>query len=337
MLRNVATGDGCFRWDADSLATITGCAPGKLVLSGEYAVLLGAPALVLSVDRTASATLRINTADGWVVDSNVAKTAKYDDFEALLADESKGLLQSVVHTLPSAAKLPTHAHLTLDTRSFFYDGKKLGIGSSAAILVALAELLGHLTKQRISAAELINVHNALQASSGSGLDVMASRQGGLIRFQSGKTIQMSLPTELHMRFVFTQVSTSTQAMVSRFRQLIEAYSTTALSKWRKLATDVADATFDVSQFLECLATLNQFVLEFDRVTGLGIFSHHRTFLDVANHSGVLYKPCGAGGGDIGVALSDDASKLAAFERTATQKGLTILNLNVARHGASIQL
>jgi mevalonate kinase len=44
-------------------------APGKVMLSGEYAVLDGAPALVMAVDRYASATAAreaLEDRDGWL-------------------------------------------------------------------------------------------------------------------------------------------------------------------------------------------------------------------------------------------------------------------------------
>ncbi len=44
---------------------IEASAPGKLVLSGEYAVLAGAPALVAAVDRRVTCTLSSRDQGGW--------------------------------------------------------------------------------------------------------------------------------------------------------------------------------------------------------------------------------------------------------------------------------
>lgn len=48
---------------------LTASAPGKLVLLGEYAVLDGAPALVLAVNRRARAALATTTAEDFAVDA----------------------------------------------------------------------------------------------------------------------------------------------------------------------------------------------------------------------------------------------------------------------------
>src|SRR5688572_33181913 len=85
-------------------------APGKLVLSGAYSVLEGAPALVAAVDRYAladeareapliTAEVRAAIAAGYLIE------APWFDASALRADAAAG-------------------------------GRKLGLGSSAAILVA---------------------------------------------------------------------------------------------------------------------------------------------------------------------------------------------------------
>ena len=78
-------------------------APGKVVISGAYAVLEGAPAIVAAVDRYA-----------------VADTARAPDF---VSDEVRVALGGRRAPLVDASALRA-------------DGRKLGLGSSAAILVA---------------------------------------------------------------------------------------------------------------------------------------------------------------------------------------------------------
>jgi len=317
---------------------IIGRAPGKLVLSGDYIALLDAPALVLAVDRVASATLTPKTEGGWLIRSNIAPLAQFDSLTSLLDDANQQLLKTLFTALPTPTKLPEHAELELDTRTFYQNNTKLGVGSSAAILVALSEALGHVTDYRFTTKKLIDLHNSLHGKNGSGLDIVAARLGGFTRFQNGAGVRVSPPSGLHMRFVFTGTSTSTEPMLSRFRSLIEDRSPDEVSEWQNLATRVANSLNDVNLFLQNMAKLNQFVFEFDRHTQLGIYgSAHRTALEIANDVGVLYKPCGAGGGDTGVALSDDPTPLDAFERTVTHEGLKSLNLKVENHGATVQL
>lgn len=320
------------------MTLISGLAPGKLVLSGDYIALLGAPALVLAVNRMAIATLTTKRAKGWSVRSNVTPIAKFDTLDALLKSREQPLIQTVSDALPDRSKLPQHAEISLDTTTFYQNNQKFGIGSSAAILVALAEMLGHVSRYRFSTAQLIDLHNSLHGSNGSGLDIVAARLGGLTRFQNRTGMRVTPPPGLQMRFVFTGASTDTEPMLARFRALVDNRSISEIATWKQLANTVADSIDDLEKFLDHMAKLNRFVLKFDRETGLGIYgAQHLIAHELAEEAGVLYKPCGAGGSDTGVALSSDPRTLDTFEQHVTREGLTTLNLTIENHGANIQL
>ena len=314
-------------------------APGKLVFSGDYIALLGAPALVFAVNRLASATLTQKDRGGWSVVSNVAEPVRFQNFESVKDLEHHRHLAVLLDALTDTSVLPQHAELNLDTAPFYQNGQKLGIGSSAALLVALAELLGVLAKHRYATPDLIEFHNLIQTSNGSGLDIVAARIGGLTRFQNGAAKRIDPPQGLQMRFVFTGISTETGPMLSRFHQIVsDPQENVDLDPWQHLATTAANATTQLTQFLACMAELDQFVYEFDQKTKLGIYSTpHQTALNVATDIGVHYKPCGAGGGDTGVAFGDDPDALNVFEERISRKGLTVLNMEVANHGPVIQL
>lgn len=320
------------------MTPISGRAPGKLVLSGDYIALLGAPALVLAVNRMAIATLTTKRAEGWSVRSNVTPLAKFGTLDTLLKSGEQPLIKTVIDALPDRSNLPQHAEISLDTTTFYQNNHKLGIGSSAAILVALAEVLGHLSQHRFSTATLIDLHNSLHGSNGSGLDIVAARLGGLTRFQYRTGMRVTPASGLHMRFVFTGASTDTEPMLARFRTLVDNRSYAEIETWKQLANAVVEAIGDREKFLDHMAKLNQFVLKFDRETGLGIYGEqHLIAHELAEEAGVLYKPCGAGGSDTGVALSSDPRTLDTFEQHVTREGLTTLNLRMENHGANIQL
>ena len=320
------------------MTQVTGRAPGKLVLSGDYIALLDAPALVLAVNCVASAKLTIKSEGGWSVHSNLTPQVQFDSLDSLRAADDQRLLSTLIEALPAVSRAPEHAELVLDS-TMFYDGNdKLGVGSSAAILVALAEALGHVSQHRYTTERLIALHNSLHGKNGSGLDVVAARLGGLTRFQNGTGERVEPPSGLHMRFVFTGTSTSTEPMLERFRTIVADSPRTEIVTWQNLANAVADSLDNVDLLLRNLKELNEFVFKFDDATNLGIYGRaHRTALEIANLVGVLYKPCGAGGGDTGVALSDNVAALDTFEQNAAQEGLKLLNLTMENHGATIQL
>ena len=98
--------------------TVIASAPGKIVLSGEYAVLFGAPAICMAVDRRA-----------------VAITKDGTDSKCRL--ETPGLAGgdpfAIVEAVCGGQRPPLD--IMLDTRAFSDAGGKLGIGSSAALTV----------------------------------------------------------------------------------------------------------------------------------------------------------------------------------------------------------
>ncbi len=134
-------------------------APGKLVLFGEYAVLFGAPAAVVAVDRRAIVTLRPFAGNGWEVAAPglVAQRARLEvepDNTVRWHDEKLGrdafsLIDTLLRGIGDSGSidlvnLPPLA-ATLDTRAFFESAggweSKLGLGSSAALTVAFVSAL----------------------------------------------------------------------------------------------------------------------------------------------------------------------------------------------------
>jgi phosphomevalonate kinase len=134
-------------------------APGKLVLFGEYAVLFGAPAAVAAIDRRAVVTLRPFAGNGWELAAPglVAQRARLEVepdntvrwHDEKLGRDAFGLIDTLLRGIGESGsidlvKLPPLA-ATLDTRAFFESAggweSKLGLGSSAALTVALISAL----------------------------------------------------------------------------------------------------------------------------------------------------------------------------------------------------
>ena len=98
-------------------------APGKLILTGEYAVLDGAPALVIAVDRRGDRA-RARRARAAARRSSLA-----------VADELAARRGAADPAARAALEI------AVDSRAFYDDGAtKLGLGSSAAVTVAATAL-----------------------------------------------------------------------------------------------------------------------------------------------------------------------------------------------------
>jgi phosphomevalonate kinase len=69
---------------------------------------------------------------------------------------------------------------------------------------------------------------------------------------------------------------------------------------------------------------------------LGIFdAGHGALVDAAEEMGLIYKPCGAGGGDIGVVLGSDEAAIAAFVSSPAASRFAQLGAAIDTCGAQI--
>jgi phosphomevalonate kinase len=188
-------------------------APGKLVLLGEYVVLEGAPAIVAAMNRRAE--VRATSSAGfcvsvpaWQID---AAAFCFVDGEMQFADSQlqaggrlryvRALSEQIAVAAGQMGGALRPCHLELDTTAFYLpapDGgapQKLGLGSSAALCVAL--LVAYLEQANLlqtflpleapgcrqALLELAHgLHQRAQNNNGSGVDVAASVHGGLLHF-----------------------------------------------------------------------------------------------------------------------------------------------------------
>ena len=213
-------------------AMIEASAPGKLVLSGEYAVLAGAPAIVAAVDRRVVCRITEASSGGWSFESSGFEGKSRHPLAALLAGEVQagdpGAI--VAHALSYLARgtyfdrgtrfdrraLPEHLSVEIDSSQCFHEARKLGVGSSAGTVVAFCSALAAHTSQSVELPDLLRIHRESQGGSGSGLDVAAAFHGGVIRFQDGQAQPVTLPETLNYLFVYAGFSTATNEMLKRF-------------------------------------------------------------------------------------------------------------------------
>lgn len=293
-------------------------APGKVIIAGEYAVLDGAPALVMAVDRRASAAL---AAPG-----------------ERSSDALPELLGAVCRELDIE---PPSCGAALDTTAFYATDRaghrrKLGLGSSAALTAALCRLLLPADAPLASVLRFaLAAHRRFQAGHGSGLDVAASITGGLLSFRlPGNDIEaLSWPGGLYYSVWWSGIPASTRASLEQWSRIGESTTRRELSA---AAGSAAGAWSGGSAVLPALANYADALAAFDRQHGLGIFgAGHGDLAEAARRLGAVYKPCGAGGGDIGIALSDSAAILDAFAGTAVVKGFQRLELSIDSVGVRL--
>lgn len=333
-------------------------APGKLVLWGEYAVLVGARAGVLAVDRFAhcQATTTENdpnwqiTTAGFTSKPITLNTSWFANEQAPAASDPGALLW---HAARANQWLPQKgATLNLDSSAFYHGPVKLGLGSSAAVCTALTHLCAELsgsesfpTTNLHTFPAALAAHRAAQQGAGSGIDVAASSLGGLLTYQlsdtepgsSATTDPLTLPLDWPQGLFWQAFWTGSPASTTDHLKRFDAWrannnNTNALS-------DLVAASNDCSELLD-LTTLGQYVAalrRFDSDSQVGIYAKgHEDLHKLAQRVGVIYKPCGAGGGDLGVAFAADPAQLQRFAAQAEADNIAQIRLEMAQHGVTTQ-
>lgn len=258
-------------------------APGKLVLSGAYAVLEGAPALVAAVSRYARA------------DSSRRADFSTPEFRAALPD----------------TPMPW-----FDASELRYRGQKLGLGSSAAILAAT---LGVLEMERNPDTPLDRLHQdvfraALAAhrsaqGGGSGIDVAASVHGGVLSARlrpSGDldTQPVRLPDDLYLVALFSGQASSTPELIAKVKEFGNAQP----HRYRSVIADLDAAAVaalvsvergDASSLVRALDAQTSGLHLLGQLSGADIVSDAvQRLRDAAHRQNGCVLPAGAGGGDI---------------------------------------
>jgi phosphomevalonate kinase len=271
-----------------------------------------------------------------------------------------GLFERVVEGMVSRGMLDTSTlppqKLDLDTTAFFDAGGnerlKLGLGSSAALTVALA---GALTgpREQTGAVELswvqalVELHRALQGGLGSGIDVAASVCGGVTGYELGAggsvagIVPIQWPQEIHHLCVWTGKSASTQSFLDRLQQKRASAPggvDKALDRLGAVSERGVDALArnDPFRFLDAVDRFWEALDVLGRVIEMPIVSEsHRLLRELGTRCGVHYKPSGAGGGDFGICFGTDEERIFEFSRCVREAGFSTPELAEDRAGTLI--
>src|SRR5437016_3795447 len=111
-------------------------APGKLFLSGEYVVLMGAPAVIAAVDRYAEVRVTFGEKPGPLVVRSLAEGTRWEAPVARneMPGGDAGAVLAALHAVAERGGVPAHlgADVAVDSRPFLVGERKLGLGRSSA-------------------------------------------------------------------------------------------------------------------------------------------------------------------------------------------------------------
>ena len=183
---------------------------------------------------------------------------------------------------------------------------------------------------------MIATHRRFQGGRGSGIDIAVARCGGTIVYRLGDTPRASplkWKTGLEYAIFWSGRSTSTAQKLMQFAALDEGASSRAkLAAASEAIIDAWDDT-SVGRLIDLFGSYAEVLRSFSDDHNLGIFdAGHAEMVDLAAGQGVVYKPCGAGGGDVGIALSASKACIDDFTAAAAATGFQQLPLSIDETG-----
>ncbi|KRO27401.1 phosphomevalonate kinase [Lactiplantibacillus fabifermentans DSM 21115] len=351
---------------------ITVKAPGKLYIAGEYAVVeRGFPAIIVALDQFVTATIAPSETVGSIVSKQYQENSIVwrRQGDAMVFDNR----DNPFHYILSAISLTeTYAHeagrelgvyhLGINSELDSADGKKYGLGSSAAVTVATVKALCQFYQLPMDKSKLFKLaaiaHLSVQGNGSLG-DIAASVYGGWIAYHSfdrqwlqSQRQKSTLSDLLAMDWPDLQIELLTPP--SDLRLVIGWTGSPASTSHLvdKVAMSKAKERHEYQTFLheskDCLKRMIagfhandlaaiQAELRHNRrlLQGLSAFSHVtietpilKKMITIAEAAGAAAKTSGAGGGDCGIVLIDRAINPQAMLQQWAHEGIERLNLKV---------
>jgi mevalonate kinase len=285
----------------------TGSASGKVILLGEHAVVYGSPAIVVGIDRGATAIASAETSGSRLVIGDEPPIGRDDESD--LARAFAALLEACDVTAP----VRVHVKTELPAGA--------GLGCSAAIAVAITRALdafiGRAARSPGDVSRCAHAWEAVFHGNPSGVDAAAAARGGCLFFRKGESVDaiikpVRVSGPLTLAIGHSGQSSSTRAMVEHVARMREKKPAMVDRSVAAIASLVENARLALEAGdrvgLGRLMDLNQMLL-----SGLLLSTEEiETMCRLAREAGALgAKLTGSGGGGCVVALADDAEPILA--------------------------
>jgi phosphomevalonate kinase len=353
---------------------ITAKAPGKLYIAGEYAVVeTGHPAIVVAIDQFVTVSVGATTGYGSIVSKQYQENSIYwqrvgDEIVFDDRDNPFHYILSAIRLTEKYAREMGHPlalyDLKVDSDLDSEDGKKYGLGSSAAVTVATVKALNQFYGLKMTADQVYKLsaiaHLDVQGNGSLG-DIAASVYGGWVAYRSfdkqwlaaarrQHTITellnrdwpqldielLTAPANMQLLIGWTGSPASTAHLVDR---IADSQTTTNKETDYQNFLQQSDAILEriIAGFRAGdLAAIQQGIRDNqDALNYLTQFSGVEIetpvllqLRQIAERFGGAAKSSGAGGGDCGIALIDTTVDVAPLLASWTSVGIEPLNLCV---------
>jgi phosphomevalonate kinase len=343
-------------------------APGKLILLGEYAVLEGAHALVTAINRFARVEvesserrfhqLKVENLNIPTIDFHLDSSGKVS-FDRHITSDLEDTLKFFTETCEfvnsfvlSCDRSIMPCTINLDTSQFYnsVNNTKLGLGSSAALTVALFIALTEYSGCPVTMPQLFSnamqIHHRAQGQMGSGIDIAASVYGGILDYsidliEAEEPKHINVFKDIHIVPVWSGKPSSTRYFLSQlnsFRENNRISYQTIMGKLIYLAGSGCEAYKRQNQnnFLQIVHDYYKTLENLGKASGAGIISpDHAAIAKIVRTAGGVYKPSGAGGGDLGVAFCPSRQIAKNVSSAIENSKYDIIDLQIVPKGVAL--
>jgi len=324
-------------------------APGKLFVSGEYAVLWGGTARVVAVGPRIRSLIRqrddrevhLLLEEGrWKGSATPAGVHWGND---KVPDPFRFVATTVDLALRTFTRETMGFELGVMPSPRSASGLKLGLGGSARAVVLASEAVRYISEQRWDPLKLaLLAHADAQGGKGSGADVAAIFAGGFIRYRRydltalraaalGMRLGAALlaaspvdvlrlsPPRLPLSYVFTGAAASTPSLIKDIEQRWDADARQRFADDSDTLGQELEETLiqgDFTRARDCVGALHRKLLELGPLEPAAM----KRVLALAHASGSAGKLSGAGGGDGCLIISPDAGAQADMLEAMKERG-----------------
>lgn len=288
-------------------------APGKLILSGEHAVVYGRPAVAMAIDRCAQAT--ITPAASADIAFSLHDYNQHESFKMRALREMAKRIQNNYHlflqgelgirdVLSKPIELLQFSFITLldGLHMKLEEGIDIGLsssipigcglGSSAASVLSELRAVGHFLRVDFRPDwhyKYSMIAENMQHGRASGVDSFVSLHGGCVRFQNGEGVKIAMPSMPIFLVNTGQPETTTGECVEDVRQRFE--NSTIWNDFEGVTDEIASVIGgkDIEASQAAIRENHKLLCK------IGVVPMRvRTFIQAIEASGGAAKICGAG-------------------------------------------
>lgn len=348
-------------------------APGKLFIAGEYAVVeTGMPAILVALDRFVTVSITASEDYGSIISKQYqGKLIWQREGNKMVFDNRDNPFQYILTAIQLTEEYAQQQnaqlklfHLRVDSQLDSADGKKYGLGSSAAVTVATVKAVCqfyHLNVNKEIIFKIAAIAHLNVQQNGSLGDIAASVYGGWIayhtfdkewlKFQENNVTlselvhmpwpslsvqQLTPPPELQLVIGWTGSPASTSHLVDRIEQFkhrqAQQYQAFLTASKQCLNRMIAGFIQHNLTAIQKEITINRQLLKhLAALSGVSIETPLLTVMCQSAHIiNAVAKASGAGGGDCGIVIANKHQDLQPMLTMWQKDGIEQLPLHVQR-------